>query len=59
MCAPVEILTRTDGDNRIRVGKCREDTDFVGVFKLCADSHDCRGLGGSDMRLCCWKSDSF
>ena len=41
ICAPVEVLTRADSDDRIRVGKCSEDTDFVRVFELGADSHDC------------------
>lgn len=40
-CAPVKVLARADCDNRIRVCECSEDTDFVGVFELSADSHDC------------------
>ena len=40
-CAPVEVLTRADCDNRICVCECGEDTNFVGVFELCADSHGC------------------
>jgi hypothetical protein len=40
LCAPVKVLARADRDDRIRVGECSEDTDFVGVFKLSADSHD-------------------
>ncbi len=39
-CAPVKVLARADCDDRIRVCECSEDTDFVGVFELSADSHD-------------------
>jgi hypothetical protein len=56
-CAPVKILTRADSDNRIRVGECSEDTDFVRVFELGADSHDCWILGGSG-RGWCWREVS-
>jgi hypothetical protein len=41
MCAPVKVLARADSDNRICVCECGKDTNFVGVFKLRADSHGC------------------
>jgi hypothetical protein len=41
LCAPVKVLACADCDNRIRICECGEDTDFVGVFELSANSHDC------------------